>query len=351
MNSPSEATQKMDSVTSAAAAVTFDWSALAFSSKKPLRKLKATFIAAPREISEARFKQLIKAYLAKGNIIIGLAKEPYVDGFEGQPQFRMLQTKTIQQVIGQVNTASKTHRIYTLSYFQRELPFILEKLAFRHVVLINGSWKYVFHNSPAYYYLANSRTSYEMVSPFAGEDEAKAYEQKTDRQIYKHLDEAGVLNKKTYTEAELLHIAELGAARSYDYSFQTGTALGRPIPGKPGEYQLVISTYNKVVPYQTYAMHHGAARETHFSPPNDLNHYDTVHAEVQLLIETAKAAANPKASLKGTTLFINLMPCPPCARMLSETDIDEFVYIIDHSDGYAVKILEAAGKKIRRVVL
>ena len=50
-------------------------------------------------------------------------------------------------------------------------------------------------------------------------------------------------------------------------------------------------------------------------------------------------------------MFINLMPCPTCARMLAMTDIEEFVYSIDHSDGYAVKMLEAAGKKVRRVVV
>jgi deoxycytidylate deaminase len=44
------------------------------------------------------------------------------------------------------------------------------------------------------------------------------------------------------------------------------------------------------------------------------------------------------------------MPCPACARMLSQTDIEEFVYSIDHSEGYAVKMLEAAGKKVRRIV-
>jgi deoxycytidylate deaminase len=328
----------------------FDWSELAFGSKKPLRSLKATFIAAPRELSEARFKELVKQYLPHGNIVLGIAKEPFVAGFEGQPQFKTLEVATVQAVIDQVNQASKTHHIYTLAYLQRELPYILEKIPLQRVVLINGSWKHAFHTSAAYYQVASSHTPYDMVSPFTDEAEAKAYEKQADRAIIKRLDAMDALSNRSYSEQDLLGIAALSATRSYDYSFQTGTALARPKRGKPGEYELVISTYNKVVPYQTYAMHHGASRETHFSPPNDLNHYDTVHAEVNLVIEAQKAAGNPKASLKDTTLFINLMPCPSCARMLSETDIEEFVYSIDHSDGYAVKMLEAAGKKVRRVV-
>nr|AIA17188.1 Cytidine and deoxycytidylate deaminase zinc-binding region [uncultured bacterium] len=115
---------------------------------------------------------------------------------------------------------------------------------------------------------------------------------------------------------------------------------------KNGKYKLLATTFNPVVPYQTYAMHHGASREINFSPPHDLNHYDTTHAEVELVIKAQKE----KIDLKGTILFINLLPCPTCARMLSRTDIAEFVYVQDHSDGYAVKMLEASGKKVRRLV-
>nr|AIA11108.1 Cytidine and deoxycytidylate deaminase zinc-binding region [uncultured bacterium] len=149
-----------------------------------------------------------------------------------------------------------------------------------------------------------------------------------------------------YTESEMLELADEAAAHSFDYCFQTGVVLGKKSGGKKGVYDLKAWAFNKVVPYQTYAMLHGASRETNFSPPNDLNHYDTVHAEVELLIK----AQREHVVLKNTTLFINLLPCPSCSRMLSETDIEELVYRADHSDGYALKMLEAAGKKVRRLV-
>jgi len=112
------------------------------------------------------------------------------------------------------------------------------------------------------------------------------------------------------------------------------------------QYELIATSFNRVVPYQTYAMHNGAAREKNFSPMHDLNHYDTNHAEVELIIKAQKLGID----LHGTTLFINLLPCPTCARMFVSTDIAEFVYREDHSDGYAVKMLETAGKAVRRVV-
>jgi hypothetical protein len=36
--------------------------------------------------------------------------------------------------------------------------------------------------------------------------------------------------------------------------------------------------------------------------------------------------------------------------MFTQTDIAEFVYVEDHSDGYGFKMLELAGKKVRRIV-
>lgn len=341
--------QKKTSLAPAAQTTHFDWADLAFGSKKPINALEAIFIAAPRSISEQRFKQLVKTYLPQGNIILGIAKEDYIVGFEKQPQFKTLQLAQIEPLISKVNAAPGNNKIYTLNYFQRELQYLIDKLTFKKAVLINGSWQHVFHSSPAYYQLTAKQTPYEMISPFTDEAEARQYEAQTEKEIILTF---GLIDRKRtdYTELELLEISNKSATRSYDYSFQTGATLARAT-SQPGKYELLISTFNQVVPFQTYAMHYGASREKHFSPPNDLNHYDAVHAEVWLLIEAQKAAEKKHpVSLKDTTLFINLMPCPPCARMLSQTSIKEIVYSIDHSDGYAIKMLEAAGKTVRRLV-
>ena len=313
----------------------FDWNDLAFASKKPLSSLKATFIAAPREISPARFTQLIKEYLPKGNIILGLAKESFVLGFEGQPQFRMLALETVKGIIDKVNNSPSKYKIAILSYAQRDLIHIINKLDARGFIGVNGSWKYSFHTQPPYYALMQRGIPYQLVSPFADEIEAKHFAAQT--KLFQPP------TSGTYSDQEMLDIAATAAKQSYDYSFQTGVSLGRK---KGGKYTLLATTFNPVVPYQTYAMHSGASREVNFSPPHDLNHYDTTHAEVELLIKAQKESIN----LAGTTLFINLLPCPACARMLSQTDIAEFVYKEDHSNGYAVKMLELAGKKVRRVV-
>jgi deoxycytidylate deaminase len=141
----------------------------------------------------------------------------------------------------------------------------------------------------------------------------------------------------------MLGFANSMAKLSLDYSFQTGVTLGKKTKGG---YKHIASAYNKVVPYQTYALHYGASRETNFSVPHDLNHYDAIHAEVALIL---KVAAN-KLDLADASLFINLLPCPSCARMFTQTPITDFIYTEDHSAGYAVQLLEKAGKTVRRVV-
>jgi deoxycytidylate deaminase len=316
----------------------YDWNDLAFASKKPLSELNATFIAAPRELSPARFKQLVKTYLPKSHIILGLAKEPFVLGLENQIQFRMLELEQVKSIIDIVNTSQTPHKISTLSYFQRDLAHILEKLKFRQVLLVNGSWYQGFHYKPEYYIVVNRRIRYEMISPFTDEAEARAYADAHQPSPPK------LVIERHYSDAEMLVLANEAAKGSFDYAtYQTGCALGR----KEGSgYRAIATSFNRTVPYQTYAMHLGSLREKNFTPPNDANNYDTNHYEVELLVQ----ALRDKLDLERTTIFANVMHCPTCARMLSRTPIQEFVYAQDHSDGYAAHLLETAGKTVRRII-
>jgi deoxycytidylate deaminase len=313
-----------------------DWADLAFGSKKAVRELKATFIAAPREISDARFKQLVKAYLPLGNVILGIAKEPYLKGFEGQPQYKTLDEKVVKSTITRVN-AKSPHKVYVLRYSQSDAPHLYETLKFKRVVLINGSWLHSFHLRKDHHALQENNIPYELVSPFADEDEAKTYARALAPKL------AYTVPSGTLTEHEVLQELQTVAQQSYDTSFQIGVILAK----KHGDgYVIELARHNVVVPYETFAWHHGAARERHHSQPGDLNHYDTIHGEAALLLDAGQSGI----SLKGKTVFINVLPCPSCARNFCYSDIAELVYSLDHSNGYAVAMLEAAGKTIRRVV-
>jgi deoxycytidylate deaminase len=315
----------------------YNWSDLAFGSKKPLSELKSIFIAAPREISTARFTQLIKEYLPTGNIILGIAKEDYIDGFDGQPQFKTLKQSEVQSVIDKVNASASPNKITILRYFQRELIPVVEKIKPSRAIFINGSWHYSFHTLPIYYALTNLHIPHSLVSPFTDEAEAKAYEEMISNVIEQP-------EQKVFaSDKHVMSFVEIVAKFSFDYGFQTGLVLAKKT--KNG-YKYITSAFNRVIPYQTYAMHHGASRELNFSPANDLNHYDTIHAEMELIVKAQKE----NIDLKGTTLFINLMPCPTCARSLCTTHIEEYVYLNDHSNGYAASLFEKSGKKVKRTI-
>jgi deoxycytidylate deaminase len=295
------------------------------------------FIAAPRELSTRRFTEIVKHYLPKGNIVLGVSEEPYVVGFENQPQFKMLEKATVQPVIDRVAQSASPHKVYLLSYAQSDLPKIVKNLgASQRILLVNGSWKYAFHNSESYKVLAANKVPIKFISPFVDEDEAKAYQESHEPFI--DLPPRGTL----LSEQDVFAAAEKASQQSFDYSFQTGAALAKK---HDGNYEIIATAFNKVIPYQTYALHHGNSREKHLSQPHDTNHYDTIHAEMVFLTEAARG----NYSLKGTTLFVNLLPCPNCARTLSQTNIDGIVYRNDHSDGYAVELLKLCGKNVKRV--
>jgi len=305
-------------------------------SKDQVDALDAIFITAPRELSVRRFAQIVKRYLTNANIILGISTEPYVVGFEDLPQFKMLELHEVEDIIDTVARASASHKIYTLEYSQPEFSEIVRKCHFKRVLLVNGSWKYAFHNLEAYQTLIDRGFEFKFISPFADEDEAHAYE--ATHRPHPTLPEAGEL----LDESAMAAAADHAALQSFDNSFQTGVSLGRNVGGR---YEFVTTAFNAVVPYQTYALHHGNSREKHLSQPHDTNHYDTIHAEMQLLT----IALDEGLDLAGTTLFVNLLPCPNCARTLSQTSIAEVVYRHDHSEGYAAELLRLCGKKVKQL--
>jgi len=315
-----------------------NWSDIAFSNKKPLNKLQPIFIVAPRQLSKIRFTQLVKECLKKGNILLGIATEDYVVGFEKQPHFKTLKLSDVAQVINKVNESNIQNKIYTINYSQRDLLHIISGLKFSKVLFIRGSWAGVMHRRPEYYQLVKTGVKFKLLSPFASAQEATDYAAKYTKVLYKNYSSPQV----TKTKQGMIELVDKIKNCSFDYTYQTGAVLAVK---KSDSYHLLLETYNKVLPYETYALHNGSQREINFSPPNDLNNYDTIHAEVDLVVQMQKK----KHTLKNTALFINLMPCPTCTKMLMLTDIKEVYYKHDHSDGYAIKMLTEADIKVTRL--
>jgi glycosyltransferase involved in cell wall biosynthesis len=126
------------------------------------------FIAAPREMSARRLKQLFRHYLPKGNVTLGISREPYVLGFEGQPQFAMLQRQVAEPIVRQIERAGLPRSVKLLEHSQADTAEVFGQLSEgQRVLLVNGSWQYAFHNLPAAAVLAERGITHKFISPFA----------------------------------------------------------------------------------------------------------------------------------------------------------------------------------------
>lgn len=354
--------------------------------------MKTTFIAGSRDMSFRRILSLTQKYAPKSQLIWGIYKEKYITGFEEQPQFTTLKLEKINKFIELLSkkTRQLASRIKTIVYTQKDESKIIKKLVPDKCIFINGSWKIAFHRREIFKTLLDARIKFSHKSPFEDEQEAIEYYKNVSVEIEKYIiEEIKVISDgsahslrsvqagsptadqplDTYTSCNMtdslqachpersegsqhlsndltdlnyLKIADIISKRSFDYTWQTGAILVQG--GK-----IILSGHNKILPYETYSMHHGSAKEHGLgkfsgAQVNDMNVNDTLHAEMDIISQ----ALNQKLDISGSTLYIDLMPCPNCSRMLATTGIKKIVYRKTHSGGIGEKILKSVGIELEQ---
>ncbi len=288
-------------------------------------------ILGSREISSERIIQLSSQLLKNTDrkIVWGVFTEEFIKGLENSPQFRTLTIKKLKESLEQLDNS----RINILEYPQTHISTIIANHNWSAVIGINGSWHRAFHYREEYQTIKKLKIPLKFVSAFADEAEALQYEAK----ILKTRPALSINFGENCSKKKIFQLVDEVASYSFDNTWQTGAVLTK-------NDQFLLATYNKIVPFETYALLHGASKERYRTPSQDLNYYDTNHAEVEIILEAAKR----EIKLEGCSLYINLMPCPICSRMLARTEIKEIVYKDSHSNNYAITILEKAGKSIRQ---
>ncbi|MEP7104133.1 MAG: deaminase [Candidatus Dojkabacteria bacterium] len=299
-----------------------DWNSISEKKKLEISKSKSVFILAPSVISKKKISQLVQKLSNKTKVIIGCAKESHVDGLSGE-QFKLFNIKELSSVLNKID-------VDILEYYQRDIKYIFSELKFSAVIFINGSWSRSLHLREEFWTLLRNKTEYKLVSPFINEQEAKKFAAEFEFNDY-------AIEIKNDTDA--FKLVDGVKQHSFDWTGQVGAVLVK-------NNKIIAASCNTVIPYITYSMHFGASREKNFSPPSDQNFYDTNHAEVKLVLHCLKTKIDPS----GSKLYINILPCPTCARMLSESGISEVIYKHDHSDGYAAKLFEGSGIKVTRYI-
>ncbi|NCU29934.1 hypothetical protein EOM60_05015 [Candidatus Saccharibacteria bacterium] len=314
----------------------FDYRLLSGENKTHFREQQAVFIMAPRSISPKRLSQLIKSYLNDSAVIVGISKEPFITGLELQPQFAMMPLRTTKSIVNRIQRTKPNNQLSIVSYHQVEITEVLRLIRPNKLVAVRGSYYHAFHLLPTYEFLTKRHIPYELVSPFTDENEAIEYLNKTTPEL-------PIIDMIRGDERAMLKASDEVAKRSFDYSYQTGAILAEQT--EDGSYDIIDGASNDVVPYQTYAMHFGNTREENLSTYQDGTHYDTIHAEMNIV---TRALAR-KQSLDGKSLFVNLMPCPNCSRTLCYTGLKEIIYMNKHSGDYAKQLFKKTDISTRRI--
>ena len=312
---------------------TYTWSQLSQEKKAKIAKDKFIFIFGSVEMTPNRIKDLATKIVKKHKLIFGVLDHKYIEGFEKCPQFETLSKQELEKTISKLSEPEKKN-ISILKYKQKYSHYIINELKPTAVILINDSWQQAFHYTKNYYSLNKHKIPFKFMSPFVSEDEAIDYA----KLKLKKMPKLPIDEQKKYDDKKLINLSDQAARRSFDHTFQTGAILA-----KNGHF--LLAAHNRIVPFETYARHYGCQKEQNLAPSQDLNFFDNNHAEIELLIQ----AQEQKIDLKNTTLYINLLPCPTCARMISQTQISKIVYQYDHSNGYAHSLLKKAGKIVRRI--
>jgi len=292
----------------------------------PNPKTRTYFILAPREMSEARVRELIRTLLQKakgGRVIFGIAEEPYVLGYENQPQFRTLKPDYVNTLVKRASE-SHTSPLQVLTYSQKDGVKVIQNLDFTHAIVINGSFARSFHLRDEYQAIHAKGAKLKFLSPFLDEAEAQAYA-KSYAESMPAGDETTDIQKLLNQEA----------IKGFDNAFQNAAILIKA--GK-----ILACVHNTIVPYATYAWHHGAERERHLCQSGDSSHYDTCHAETAALIQAGPAA-------KGADLYCRTFPCPQCARNLIHAGVKSVSYQLDFGDPYGYTLFKAAGISCKKM--
>lgn len=301
-----------------------DWNKISPKKIEELSKSKKIFLLASIDITESRIKKLNSLF--KDKLIWGIAKDEYILGLEDCEQFKTLKKSKLKLIL--------KDDFNSIEYFQRDLIYILKQVEFSQILFVNGSWHTAIHNRAEFWQIINKKIPYKFISPFSNTKEAIDFAKKIEGNF------KSINTNKEYSSIELLKLSIEESKKSFDWTFQVGAIISK-------NQKVLLSSFNKVVPYQSYSMHFGSLREQNFSQSGDLNNYDTIHAEANLIVMAGKQGVN----LTGSTLVINLLPCPTCAKLIAESNIAEIIYSSDHSNGYAIKLLESYGKKVTRLII
>lgn len=262
----------------------FDWNKIGDNSKKILKG--KILILGSKNISRKRIREL-----SKGDEIFGALKDEYIEGMKGDA-FKTLKAAKIKKFCDNDD-------LNILEYYQKDTTYLIKELKPKKVFIVNGSWSGPIHFRSEYWVCRDLDIPMEYISALSEKDEVKEPESiKFDKE-------------KIYTEDELSDLSVEISKHSYCWQAQVGAVIAR-------EGKILSVGYNKILPYEHYCNKNNCIREQmHLNPGQDIQICMSNHAESEAIDYCAKNGIN----ISGAIIYVNLAPCPMCARVISRSGI------------------------------
>ena len=149
--------------------------------------------------------------------------------------------------------------------------------------------------------------------------------------------EADKIISKDDFDKKIMVLALGEASKSIDWWRQVGGVIV-----KDGE--VLLAGFNQRLPSEYESYFHNDMRSL-FSKGKFIELLVSIHAEANLIA----AAAKRGIKLEGASMYVNLFPCPICAKQIAGAGIKRLFYMAGYSMTDGVSILKRAGVKLIRV--
>lgn len=195
----------------------------------------------------------------------------------------------------------------------------LEEIKGKEIILVQDEISRNLYNK----YLTGENIEWESV--FLRWDKSKILSEKPLENIPISQDGFDIkMMEEAYKEAE----------KSSDWWRQIGAVLVK-------DKEIIIRGNNKDLPSDYTPYQVGEVRDF-FKAGERQELANTIHAEQKIIAEAAKSGI----SLQGTSLYVNIFPCPVCAKLIAFSGIKNLYFGEGGSNFDAKKVLDAAGVRI-----
>lgn len=154
-------------------------------------------------------------------------------------------------------------------------------------------------------------------------------------------DDSNVDVTKTYTDQDIyfMKIASAETANSGCFWRQVGSVLVK-------DGKVVLSSCNQMLPNKDECYLIGCIRDQ-LKPGEKPEMCSAIHSEAYLIAQAARAGIG----LMGTSIYVTVFPCPPCAKLIAASGIKKCFYNGGWSNFDGERVMRSQGVELVKVPL